>query len=162
MMSWSRTTLLPIVVAVVGVTVVALAGGLATDTGPWYQELAKPSWQPPDWLFGPAWTTIFALIAAAGVRAWWDSSPGSERQTLLAQFAINGILNVFWSVLFFALRRPDWALAEVVFLWLSILALILTVRRRSPVAAWLLLPYLAWVSFASLLNLAVVRLNPAF
>lgn len=161
-MSWTRTTLLPSTIAVVAVSAVALLGGLATDIGPWYRELAKPSWQPPDWLFGPAWTIIFALVAAAAVRAWWDVPPGAERQSMVAQFAINGILNVFWSVLFFTLRRPDRALAEVVFLWLSILALILALRRRSPVAAWLLIPYLSWVSFASILNLSIVRLNPSF
>lgn len=161
-MSWTSTTLAPIAIAAGAAIAVAVAGGLATRLGPWYQHLVKPSWQPPDWLFGPVWTVIFALIAAAGVRAWWDIPPGSERQAVVALFAINGVLNVLWSVLFFALRRPDWALIEVVFLWLSILALIIAIGRHSPTGAWLLAPYLVWVSFASVLNWAIVRLNPTF
>ncbi len=160
MTSWTTTTLLPIVIACVLAFAVALAGGLATQIGPWYRQLVKPSWQPPDWLFGPAWTLIFALIAAAGVRAWWDTPPGSERQVVLACFAINGVLNVLWSVIFFALRRPDWALIEVALLWISIVVLIVAVGRYSPSGAWLLVPYLAWVSFASFLNWTIVRLNP--
>jgi tryptophan-rich sensory protein len=162
MMSWTSTTLVPITVAALAALAVALAGGLATQIGPWYQQLAKPSWQPPDWLFGPVWTVIFALIALAGARAWWDVPPGGERQAVIVLFAVNGVLNVLWSVLFFALRRPDWALIEVAFLWLSILVLIVVIGRYSAVGAWLLVPYLVWVSFASFLNWTIVRLNAPF
>lgn len=161
-MSWTSTTLFPIAVAALSSIAVAIAGGLATQLGPWYRQLAKPTWQPPDWLFGPVWTVVFALTALAGVRAWWDIPPGGDRQVVIGLFAVNGLLNVLWSVLFFALRRPDWALIEVAFLWLSILALIVTIGRYSELGAWLLAPYLVWVSFASVLNLAIVRLNGPF
>lgn len=161
-MSWSNTTLVPIVVAAGSAFVVALAGGLATRIGPWYRQLAKPSWQPPDWLFGPAWTAIFALIAVSGVHAWWDFPPGAARQTIIALFVINGVLNVLWSVLFFTMRRPDWALVEVAFLWLSIVVLIVFMAPYSPSGAWCLVPYLLWVSFASVLNWKIVRLNAPF
>ena len=161
MTSWTQTTLIPIAVAAAAVTAVAVTGALATDTGPWYRRLAKPSWHPPDWLFGPAWTLIFALIAASAVKSWWDVPAGGARQLIVLLFVVNGALNALWSVLFFALRRPDWALVEVLLLWLSIVVLIYVLSDYSAPAAWLLVPYLLWVSFASALNLAVVRLNPA-
>lgn len=138
---------------------VAGLGALSTDLGPWYASLRQPPWKPADMWFGPAWTLIFALTALAGVQAWLHSRDAAERQTVLAVFALNGFLNLMWSLLFFRLRRPDWALLEVGLLWLSIVLLIVVVARRAGAAAWLLAPYLAWVSFAAALNLAVARLN---
>jgi benzodiazapine receptor len=141
---------------------VAVLGGLATEIGPWYRGLAKPAWNPPDWLFGPAWTLIYALTALAGVEAWQAARDAGQRRVLAALFIINGSLNVLWSLLFFRLRRPDWALVEVVALWLSILALILYCGRLRRRTIALLLPYLLWVSFAAVLNASVVRLNTPF
>jgi tryptophan-rich sensory protein len=149
----------PVLVAAAVALLVALVGGTMTDTGPWYQGLNKPSWQPPGWLFGPAWTLIFALTVLSAVRAWRAAPSANARLAVVALYCLNGVLNVLWSAVFFALRRPDQALVEVVFLWLSVLVPMLVVRRWSPAAAWLLLPYLAWVAFAGWLNLAVVRLN---
>ncbi len=149
-------------VAIAAVCAVAILGGLATEIGPWYRGLAKPSWQPPDWLFGPAWTVIFGFIATAGTIAWRSAPDAGHRRTLVWLFAVNAAVNVLWSVLFFKLRRPDWALIEVVVLWLSIVALIVVIKRWSPRAAVLLIPYLAWVTFAGILNGAVVRLNAPF
>ena len=130
-----------------------------TDLGPWYQALNKPVWEPPDWLFGPAWTLIFSLTALAGVVAWRAAPDRSSGEWLIVLFAVNGILNILWSALFFRLRRPDWALVEVAFLWLSIVVLIIVTARYGRTASWLLVPYLAWVSFAAVLTLAVVELN---
>jgi tryptophan-rich sensory protein len=141
---------------------IGLLGGTLTDTGPWYQDLRKPSWQPPDWLFGPAWTLIFALATVSAVYAWRDAQDRVEREWVVALFALNGFLNVLWSMLFFALRRPDWALMEVGFLWFSILLPIVAFWRFARPASLYLLPYLAWVSFAAFLNLTVVRLNAPF
>jgi len=157
-----RNRLLPIAVAAGSAILVASVGATMTDIGPWYQGLAKPSWQPPDWLFGPAWTLIFALAALSAATAWRDAPDQASREWMVGLFAINGVLNILWSALFFRLRRPDWALVEVAFLWLSVLALILLLRRYSRLAAWLVSPYLAWVTFAAVLNLAVVRLNAPF
>jgi tryptophan-rich sensory protein len=154
--------LLPVLVAAGAAILVAAVGATMTDIGPWYRGLAKPSWQPPDWLFGPAWTIIFSLAALSAVTAWRDAPDQASREWMVGLFAVNGVLNILWSALFFRLRRPDWALVEVVFLWLSVLALILLLRRYSRIAAWLLVPYLGWVAFAGVLNLAVVRLNPSF
>lgn len=152
----------PIVAAASAALTVALIGGLMTDLGPWYKQLEQPPWQPPDWLFGPAWTTVFALTALAGVIAWRQSETQVARQNLLIFFSLNATLNVTWSLLFFRLQRPDWALAEVALLWLSIVALIVVCGRRRSAAGWLLVPYLAWVTFASYLNYAIVQLNASF
>ncbi len=152
----------PVLAAAGAALLVAIVGGLATDIGPWYQALNKPSWQPPDWLFGPVWTVIYALAALAGVIAWRHAQRGAERHRIIVLFALNAALNVLWSWLFFGWHRPDLALAEVGFLWLSILALILALGRIAPAAGWLLVPYLLWVSFAAFLNYTIVQLNAPF
>ena len=151
-----------IVIAAAAVSVVALVGGLMTDVGPWYESLRFPRLRPPNWLFGPAWTVIFILIAAAGVVAWESAENPATRFRLVALFLINGVLNLLWSPLFFKLRRPDWALYELLLFWLSILVLIVALATISSFAAWLLAPYLAWVTFAGWLNWRVVQLNKPF
>ena len=150
----------PGIVASASAVAVLGLGGLLTRIGPWYAALRKPSWQPPGWLFAPVWTVIGGLTAWAAVVAWEPLRGLLERGVLIALFALNGVLNVVWSLLFFHRQRPDWALREVGLLWLSILALIVDAAIRTPMAAWLLAPYLAWVSFAAFLNLVIVRLNP--
>ncbi|HSC64522.1 MAG TPA: TspO/MBR family protein [Caldimonas sp.] len=152
----------PIAAAAGAALVIGLLGALSTDIGPWYRSLKEPSWKPPDILFGPAWTTIYACAAAAGVIAWRRAATRSQRGWILALFALNGAANVLWSVLFFRLQRPDWALAEVALLWLSIALLMVHLGRIARASAWLLLPYILWVTFAALLNDAVVRLNGPF
>jgi len=152
----------PVAVAALAALVVAALGAAATDLGPWYQGLQKPPWQPPDWLFGPAWTLIFALAALAAVSAWRRAPSRESRALVLVLFGTNAALNVLWSLLFFRLQRPDWALLEVGLLWLSILVLIVALAPLSKSASWLLVPYLMWVTFAAVLNLEVVHLNAPF
>ncbi len=142
--------------------VVAALGGSMTVLDDWYYGLIQPPWAPPDYLFGVAWTIIYALTALAGAKIWQSAPTSRDAEIALGLFAFNGFLNILWSFLFFRLQRPDWALIELVPFWLSILALILFCGRWSRSAAWLLLPYLLWVGFAGLLNLAVVRLNAPF
>lgn len=151
-----------VLVAAVAASLVAAAGAQLTELGPWYRALVKPTWQPPDWLFPPAWTLIFTLTAIAGVLAWRRAPDRIARRTLIALFALNGVLNMAWSGFFFTWQRPDLALVEVALLWLSILALIVFTARFAKAAGLLLVPYLLWVSFASVLNLAIVRLNGPF
>jgi benzodiazapine receptor len=139
---------------------VAGLGALITELGPWYYELAVPSWKPPDWLFGPAWTFIFGCAAVSGYLSWSKAPRYSANHArVLALFAVNGMLNIAWSVLFFRLHRLDWALLEVALLWLSIVGLMVFTARSSKLASWLLLPDLLWVTFAGALNLELVRLN---
>jgi len=151
-----------IVVAALSAILLAGAGGLATEIGPWYRALRKPTWQPPDWAFGPAWTLILGMAAGSGALAWEAAPDAAGRFQVVALFAANGLFHFLWSPLFFRLKRPDWALFEVVFLWLSCLALIIGLARFSTTASLLIVPYLLWVSFASWLNLAIVRLNGPF
>lgn len=141
---------------------VALLGGLATQLGPWYYGLSQPPWKPPDWAFGPAWTVIYILTATAGVRAWRAAGSQAQRRGIAIAFAVNAALNVLWSVLFFLLQRPDYALVEVVPFWISIAVLVAVLRRVSTSAAWLLAPYLLWVAYAAALNAAIVDLNGPF
>jgi benzodiazapine receptor len=142
--------------------VVAGAGAFLTELSPWYFALKKPSWQPPDWLFGPAWTVILSLASLSAFLAWRSAPDRNSRMLVAGLFLLNAIANLAWSPLFFKLRRPDWALWEVPVLWLSILAPIVLLAPLSRTASLLLLPYLLWVSFAAVLNLTIVRLNGPF
>lgn len=160
--SLRRRALRPALAAAMGIVAVALLGQWGTDLGPWYRSLKLPAWQPPDAWFGPAWMLIYLSTGTAAVLAWLAADRGRERGRLLAAYALNAALNIAWSWLFFRLRRPDWALAEVALLWLSIVLLMLLSARHSAAAAWLLLPYLLWVAFAASLNWGVVRLNAPF
>ncbi|MGF1549862.1 MAG: TspO/MBR family protein [Sphingomonadaceae bacterium] len=158
----SRSWIFPAVLAGFAALLVAMLGATITDLGAWYQSLDQPRWAPPDPLYGIAWTLIFALIAVAAVTAWRKAPDQGAAQTIVGLFALNGFLNLLWSLIFFRAQRPDWALIEVAFLWLSIVVLIIVCGRHSRLAALLLLPYLAWVSFAALLNWEIVRLNSPF
>jgi len=152
----------PVVAAAVAAMLVAGLGAAATDLSPWYEALRKPVWQPPAWLFGPAWTLIFGLAAMAGVLGWVHAPHAGARRRMLYLFALNGGLNVLWSALFFHFKRPDWALYEVGLLWLSVAWLALHLHASSRTAARLLFPYLAWVAFAAVLNFVVVGMNAPF
>lgn len=152
----------PAVAAAGWALTVAVVGGALTTLGPWYDALKRPKLQPPDWAFGPAWTIILALAATSATLAWRDAPTPAARTLVVALFALNGALNVLWNVLFFTQRRPDRALVEVVFLWLSILAPIVAFWSFSPTASLLLAPYLVWVGFAAFLNRGIVRLNAPF
>lgn len=158
----SRAWLFPIVIAFLGAGVVAALGATMTQLGPWYHALAQPRWAPPDAAYGIAWTAIYACTALGGVTGWLAAPNSREREWLLGLFALNGFLNVLWSMLFFQLHRPDWALYEALALWLSVFGLILLIWRRSMTGAVLLLPYLLWVTFAGYLDMTIVKLNGPF
>lgn len=132
--------------------------GVSAAAGRWYAMLAKPEWTPPDSWFGPVWTALYALMGAA---AWliWRERYHRGRSAALAAYAIQLLLNAVWAPLFFGLKNIGAGLFVIVALWLSV---IWTIREFAVVkgaAAWMLAPYLAWVSFASALNLAIWKLN---
>jgi len=148
---------------VVSLVVCLGVGGLgAAATTPeiagWYQTLAKPSWNPPDWIFGPVWTTLYVLMAIA---AWlvWKPRGFADAARPLTLFAAQLTLNCAWSFIFFGLHAPGWAFVEIVVMWLAIVATMVEFFRKSSLAGWLLAPYLAWVSFASILNFTIWRLT---
>lgn len=137
-------------------------GGALTEVGAWYAALRKPAWQPPDWVFGPVWTVILGLAAWTSVIGWRAASTNASYRNILIVYGVNFLCHLAWSPLFFKLRRPDWALIEVMFLWASIVAMIVVLAPLSALAAWLLAPYIVWVMIAAALNRAVVRLNQPF
>lgn len=138
----------------------ALIGSWATypSIGGWYRTLAKPFFSPPNWLFGPVWTLLYFLMAVSATLLW-QHWPGKPAKVALGLFQGQLILNVLWSVLFFGLRAPGLALVEILFLWGTILAWILASWKVSRIAASLQIPYLLWVSFATVLNFFLWRLN---
>ena len=127
--------------------------------GEWYARLNKPAWNPPSWIFGPVWSALYTTMAVAAWLVWKRGGFAAQRPALtlfLGQLALNAA----WTPLFFGLHRPDLAFADIVLLWLAIA---LTLRSFSKVhrgAAWLLVPYIAWVSFATVLNGTLWRMNP--
>ncbi len=137
-------------------------GAALTELGPWYFALRHPPWKPPDAAFGVIWSTIFTLCAISAWLAWQAADTQALRRRVLCLFGVNAFLNVLWSALYFKLQRPDWALFEVVFLWLSILALVMGLWRLSRWASLLLVTYWVWVSIAAVLNVQTVMLNGPF
>jgi translocator protein len=161
-MNWPDGFLWSLGGAALVAVVVAVAGGVLTEIGPWYRGLKKPSWQPPDWAFGPVWTVILVLAAISAAIAWEAAETTGGRPAVLAVLVVNSILNIAWSGIFFKMKRPDWALIEVALLWLSIVALIVVLGAQSTTAGLLMVPYLVWVSIASFLNYRIVQMNKPF
>lgn len=135
-------------------------GAMATtpEIDGWYRDLQKPSWNPPSWVFGPVWTTLYILMAVA---AWfvWRKQGFKGAELPLSLFGVQLLLNLAWSWIFFHFHKPGWAFAELVILWLFILATVVTFFRMTRTAGLLLLPYLGWTTFASVLNFTIWRLN---
>lgn len=131
----------------------------ASAVGTWYATLARPSFTPPSWIFGPVWSFLYAIM---GLAAWlvWERAGFRAARGALGLFFLQLVLNAAWSALFFGLRRPDLAFAEIVLLWLAVLATAAAFFRARAPAGWFLLPYILWVSFAAVLNAAFWRLNP--
>ncbi|MFW2350898.1 TspO/MBR family protein [Qipengyuania sp.] len=154
--------IMPVAIALVAALGVAFIGGTITDLGPWYEGLAKPDWTPARPVFPIAWTLIFTLAAVAGVTAWRAAPNARSADTVIGLFALNGFLNIGWSLIFFRMQRPDWAFVELAALWLSILVLIIYCGRLSRLAGLLLVPYIVWVTVAGALNWQVVQLNAPF
>lgn len=129
--------------------------------GDWYDNLNKPSWQPPSWLFAPVWSILYVMIAVSGWLVWREHGLAGASFAFVV-YGIQLVVNGAWSPVFFGLKRPDLALIEVGFLWLSVVATIWVFAPLNETATWLLVPYLVWVSFASFLNFTIVRLNPRY
>jgi len=145
-------------VGFVAVSFLAALPGAVFRPGEWYERLAKPSWRPPNWLFAPVWTVLYLTIAVSGWLVW--RGVGFSGATLaLPIFALQLVLNAAWTPLFFGLHRIDLGLSDILLLWLFIIVTIMFFYFVNLVAALLLLPYLAWVTFAVALNFAVWRLN---
>jgi translocator protein len=138
--------------SLLAVVVVAVLGALGTETGPgtWYDDLEQPAWNPPDWLFGPVWSVLYLLMAVA---AWLVWRAGGRRE--LVPYALQLALNLAWTWVFFAGEAPWPGAVVIAALVVAIAVTIAAFRRRSTLAAWLLVPYLGWVLYATALNVAI-------
>ena len=141
-----------------------LVGGLSgffTSSGVngWYATVSKPWFNPPNWIFAPVWTALYIMMGIALFLIWKSKAEKSVKQTAIILFVVQLILNFFWSLIFFKMQQPGWAFAEIIIMWLIILLTIIWFGKISSAAAWLLVPYICWVSFASVLNFAIYRLN---
>jgi tryptophan-rich sensory protein len=139
---------------------VAQLGSLLTrpEIPTWYAGLNKPAWNPPNWVFPVVWTTLYVLMAVAAWLVWKSGGIGHAR-VALSLFGIQLALNLVWSAVFFRMHQPGWAVVEILILWVLILTTVIAFWQVRQAAAWLMLPYLAWVAFAACLNFAIWRLN---
>lgn len=137
-------------------TFLAPMAGIFSMPGAWYAALVKPAWNPPAWIFGPAWTLLYTLMAVAAWLVW--KRDGWRRPLML--YGVQLALNAAWTPIFFGAHELGWALVEIAALWTAILLTLLSFWRVSRLAGWLFVPYLAWVTFATALNFALWRLNP--
>jgi len=148
-----------IIAVAIPVTVGAVAGFFTADSVKgWYSSLEKPSFNPPSWLFGPVWTVLYILMGIAFYLVW--KQPSSEkRNRAIMFFILQLILNGAWSFIFFYAKQPGWAFAEIVVLWLMIIVTMINFKPLSKTSFYLMIPYLLWVSFASVLNFTIWQLN---
>lgn len=131
----------------------------ASSIPTWYATLARPELSPPNWVFGPVWTMLFALMGIAAFLIWQKGINHRDVKVALSVFGIQLILNTLWSIVFFGLQNPGAAFMEIIVLWVAILATIIMFAKISRVAAWLLVPYILWVTFAGYLNYSIWMLN---
>lgn len=153
-----------IVKGIIAIAIPLLVGGASgffTVTGveSWYQTIQKPSWNPPNWVFGPVWTTLYIMMGIALFLVWKEDTSQELKKIAIALFAVQLILNFFWSFIFFNLQQPGWALVEIIAMWFFILLTIFAFAQVNKTAAWLLVPYISWVSFATILNYSIWQLN---
>jgi benzodiazapine receptor len=162
-MSSSKTgNIIKLLISVIICECAGLIGSIFT-TGAiptWYASLQKPAFTPPNWLFAPAWTTLYLLMGIAAFLIWRKGLDSRQVRTALIIFTVQLVLNILWSIFFFGLESPLSGLIVILLLWLAILITILVFRKISPAAAWLLVPYILWVSFATALNASIWVLNP--
>ena len=150
-----------LVIAIVVSELTGIIGSVFTtpSIAGWYATLARPALNPPAWVFGPVWTTLFALMGIAAFLIWKKGLDRKDVKIALGIFIGQLVLNTLWSIIFFGLHSPGAAFVEIIFLWLAILATIIAFAKISKPAAWLLLPYILWVSFAGYLNFSIWMLN---
>jgi len=157
----SFTDILKLVAAIVVCEMAGVVGAVfsAPAIREWYVNLAKPKFSPPKWVFAPVWTALYAIMGIAAFLVWQTGWANFDVRFALGIFIGQLVLNIFWSYLFFGLKSPLAAFVEIILLWLAIFATVVNFSKISMTAAWLLAPYLAWVSFAAVLNFNIWQLN---
>ena len=155
------SNLLKLIISIVIPVAVGAISGLFTSSEipGWYQTINKPTWNPPSWLFGPVWTTLYVMMGIALFLVWKSDASQSVKKTAIILFAAQLVLNFFWSFIFFNQHQIGWAVVEIITMWVFILLTIFAFAPISKIAAWLLVPYISWVSFATILNYTIWKLN---
>ena len=125
----------------------------------WYTTLTKPTLNPPSWIFGPVWTTLYALMGTAAFLVWKKGLDRADVRKALFVFGLQLLLNATWSIIFFGLQSPGWAFVNVILMWLAIIWTMILFYKISKISTWLLVPYILWVSFAMYLNYSIWMLN---
>lgn len=156
-----RSNMVRLIASIIIPQAVGGIGALMTEPSvrSWYAGLNKPSFNPPDWIFGPVWTALYLMMGIALYLVWRKGLSRKEPRTAVAAFGVQLFLNLAWSFLFFYLHLPFAAFIEIILLWIAIAATMAAFARVSRAACWLMVPYLLWVSFASVLNFFLWRLN---
>lgn len=156
-----KINIVKLAVAIIICELAGIIGSLFTapKIATWYSALNKPSFNPPSWIFGPVWTALFFLMGVAAYFIWEKLASDKRARGALVIFGVQLALNILWSVLFFGMKNPLYALIEIIVLWVAILASIIAFNKIDKKAAYLLLPYILWVSFAAFLNFSIWRLN---
>jgi translocator protein len=154
----------PILKLIIAIAIPLLVGGVSgffttESVNGWFTTINKPSFNPPNWIFAPVWTTLYVLMGIAFYLVWKSTGDESVKRTAIIFYSIQLVLNFLWSFIFFKMHQPGWAMVDIVLMWIMILLTILWFGKISSTAAWLLVPYICWVSFASILNYAIWRLN---
>ena len=152
---------LKFIIAIISPVAVGAISGFftATEIPVWYQTINKPGWNPPSWVFGPVWTTLYLMMGIALFLVWKSEADPIIKKTAIALFISQLILNFFWSFIFFNQHQVGWALVEIIGMWIFILLTIFAFAQVNKTAAWLLVPYISWVSFATILNYTIWKLN---
>jgi len=150
-----------LIIAIAIPVAVGAASGFFTVTGvgSWYQTINKPSWNPPGWIFGPVWTSLYVMMGIALYLVWKSDAGVVLKKAAISLFTVQMALNFFWSLIFFNQHQIGWALVEIIALWFFILLTIFAFAQVNKTAAWLLVPYISWVSFATILNYTIWKLN---
>jgi tryptophan-rich sensory protein len=131
----------------------------ASGVSTWYQTINKPSWNPPSWIFGPVWTTLYVMMGISFFLVWKSGTEDTLKNKAIVFFAVQLLVNFFWSFIFFKLHQIGWAFVDIIVMWVLILFTIFNFARVNNTAAWLLVPYISWVSFATILNYTIWKLN---
>ncbi len=149
-----------IIALAIPVAIGAIAGSFtATSVNGWFTSLIKPDFNPPNWLFAPVWTTLYIMMGFSSFMVWNSKKKGKQKNKALGIYMIQLLFNFLWSFIFFYAQEPGWALVDIILMWMLILITILQFGKISSTAAWLLVPYICWVSFAAILNFAIWKLN---
>ena len=157
----STSSIWKLIIAILICESTGILSGLIANTGmnPWFDALNKPSWNPPAFLFAPVWTLLYLLMGISLWLIWKSNTPAPQKINAIILFALQLFLNFWWSIIFFNFHSPAFALVNIILMLILILLTIISFSKHSKPAAWLLVPYMAWVSFAAILNYTIWVLN---